>query len=67
MENSYDEVYMLLAWKVSSASLPGGNLVDGLPPASSLGGRQSVFVVVFECAPGPAAPTLVSGFSNWFT
>jgi hypothetical protein len=32
---SPDDVCMLLAWLVSSASPSGGNQVDGLPPASS--------------------------------
>ena len=35
MRNSFDHIPMLLARPVSSTSPPGGNQVDGLPPASS--------------------------------
>ena len=35
MRKSSGDIPMLLAWLVSSTSPSGGNLVDGLPPASS--------------------------------
>ena len=35
MENSPDDIPMLLARPVSSTIPPGGNQVDGLPPAPS--------------------------------
>ena len=45
MGNSSDEIPMLLARPVSSTSPPGGNQVDGLPPASSSFNHEKV---VFE-------------------